>query len=144
MERISRSRWAGSVALGVGVAGACAGIALSADGAAAQTTSHRMRMTTRQIQDRLINGVDVATDKDLHDGVVTGYDVTSCRVSPQNHLAVCDVAIARAGGLLYVHTKVDVNTGRGTGAVTGGTRHFRDASGSVSIALPHIVITWSN
>jgi len=144
MTRKSNTAWVRSVAAVAALAATATGISLGADGSSAQTATHRITLTTHQLQDHVINGVDVATDRDVHNGAVAGYDVTSCRVNPQTHLAACDVALALAGGILYAHAKINVVTGRGTGTVTGGTRRFHDATGSVTVAMPHITIHWSN
>ena len=143
MKRMSNTGWARSAAVVAALAGTATSIALGAEGSSAQAATHRITVTSHQIQHRIVNGVDVATDRDLHNGAVVGYDVTSCRVNPQTHLAACDVALALAGGILYAHAKINVVTGRGTGTVTGGTRRFHDATGSVTVAMPHITIRWS-
>jgi hypothetical protein len=144
MKRMSNTHWARSAAVAAALAGTATGIAVGAEGSSAQTTTHRITVTTHQLQDRIVNGVDITTSRDLHNGVILGYDVTSCRVNPKTHLAVCDVAMAQPGGILYAHAKINVDTGRGSGTVTGGTRHFHGATGSVTIAMPHITIRWSN
>jgi hypothetical protein len=144
MKRMSNTAWARSAAVVAALAGTATGVAMGAEGSSAQTATHRITVTNRQIQDRIIDGIDVATDRDTHNGVVVGYDVTSCRVSPRTHLAVCDVALAMRGGILYAHSKINVETGRGSGTVTGGTRGYRGATGSVTVAMSHITIQWSN
>jgi hypothetical protein len=122
-----------------------AGVGLGLDGpASAHAVTHTMTFTTRQITDKIINDVDVATDKNLKHGTVIGYDVTSCRVNVQTHLARCDIALARTGGLLYAHGSVNVVTGHGSGTVTGGTRKFAGATGTWTSSMPTITIHWSN
>lgn len=131
---------AGAAALGGGTATAL----LGAGAASAQAPTHTFTLVNRQLQDTMVNGVDVATDKDLQHGSVTGYDVTSCKVNIVSHAARCDVALARAGGLLIGHARVNLDTGAGTGAITGGTRQFQGASGTMTIAGARVTITWSN
>ena len=123
-----------SAALGVGLDGP----------AAAHAAIHTMTFRTPQIQDRQINDTDVATDKNVHNGTVVGYDVTSCRVDVTTHIARCDVALARAAGLMYARAHVNVVTGQGGGTVTGGTRHFDGASGTVTVAGGVVTIHWTN
>ena len=114
------------VAAGIGVAAATPGRPAA--------TSHTMRLISSQIKDVMANGVDVATDKNSWKGKTTGFDVTSCTISFQTHVANCTVALTRAQGLLYAHAKVNLDTGKGSGTVTGGSRGFHGATGTVTIA----------
>ena len=127
---------------------AATAVALSAQGpAGAQAPTHTLTFTSVQLQDRIVHDVDVATDKDLQHGTVTGYDVTSCRVNVTTHIARCDVAIARAAGLLYAHAAINLNSGDGSGVVTGGTRRFAGATGTVTVSSgpnPRVTINWTN
>ena len=124
---------------------ATAAVGLGLDGpASAHAVTHTMTFRTPQIQDKQVGDTDVATDKNVHDGKVIGYDVTSCKIDITTHIARCDVALARAAGLMYAHVHVNVDTGLGGGTVTGGTRHFAGASGSVSVSGGSVTIHWSN
>jgi hypothetical protein len=114
------------------------------DAASASSRTHTLRITTNQLQDRIVDNVDIATDADSQHGQVTGYDVTSCRVSVRTDVARCDVAVARAHGLLYGHARVDVTTGQGSGRVTGGTRRFAHARGTIKVNGARVTITWHN
>jgi hypothetical protein len=126
-------------------AGATTAVALAGtDAAAAHTTRHTMHLTTRQLQDRIVRGVDIAADKDLQHGRPTGYDVTSCRINLKTHIAHCDVALARTTGLLFGRVSINVNSGRGRGTVLGGTRGFHGATGTITAAMPRVTIVWSN
>jgi hypothetical protein len=135
------------VALAAGAAALGGGTAITLVGAgtaSAQAPVHTFTVVTHQLQDKIVNGVDVATDKDLQHGSATGYDVTSCRVDIATHIARCDVALARAGGLLFGHAHLNVDTGHGGGTITGGTRRFQGATGSIAVAAPRVTVTWSN
>jgi len=124
---------------------AVAAVGLGLDGpAAAHAVTHTMTFKTHQITDRIVHDVDVATDKNVAHGSVVGYDVTSCRVNVQTHIARCQVALARAGGLMYSRAHVNVVTNRGGGTVTGGTGRFAGASGTISVDQPRITIRWTN
>jgi hypothetical protein len=130
---------AAAAALGSGTA-----IAVAAGTAQAAAPTHTFTIVNHQLQDVLVNGVDIASDKDLQHGSVTGYDVTSCRVDITTHVARCDVALARSGGILIGHARVNLDTGHGGGIVTGGTRQFQGATGTFAIADPRVTVTWSN
>jgi hypothetical protein len=122
----------GLTAVGIGVAAVAVGTgALSA--ASAAPTSHTLRLTTTQVKDVIVGGTDVATDRDAQNGATTGYDVTSCLVNPQTHLAVCDVAVARQQGVIYGHATINVTNGTGSGEVTGGARAFKGACGTIAV-----------
>jgi hypothetical protein len=108
-------------------AGAATALTLvGTDSASAHTTRHTLRLTTHQLQDRIIG------------------DVTSCRINTRTHIATCDIALSRSNGLLYAHVSTNVDTGRGKGKVVGGTRAFHGATGTVTAALPHVTIVWNN
>jgi len=113
------------VAGGISVAGAATG--------SASATSHTMRFVGTQIKDVQLGYVDVATDNNTSKGKTTGYDVTSCVIDIHTHVAACKVAIARAKGILYGHAKVNVDTGEGSGTVTGGSGGFHGATGTMTI-----------
>lgn len=150
MQHISRSTGKSSAAaiaglasiaaLGVGVAAAQA----DAHGTAAPSTSHSLTFSTHQIRDQMVHGVDLAVDKIVQHGAVTGFDTTSCRMDPTTRVALCDVAMSRSTGLLYAHIRFDANSQRVTGRVTGGTRHFRGASGTVSGTGSQITLRYTN
>lgn len=118
----------------IAAAGAVTAATVGAGAASASTGTHTLRMTASQIKDVVINNVDIATDRDVQNGKTTGYDVTSCVMNFQTHTATCDVAVARRAGLLYGHITVNVSTGKGSGKVTGGTRGFKGATGTISSA----------
>lgn len=128
---------AGAAALGIGVADAQA----DSHGTAAPT-SHTLTFSTHQIRDHIVHGVDLAVDKIVQHGAVTGFDTTSCRVDQATRVGSCDVAMSRSNGLLYAHIRFDVSTQRVTGTVTGGTRHFRGASGTVSSRGSQITVRY--
>jgi hypothetical protein len=111
-----------------GAALATAALGLGLDGAAsAHTTTHTLSFRSHQIADRIINDTDLAASKELQNGNVTGYDLTRCKV---------DVAVRPM--------RHDVDTGKGSGTVTGGTGRFAGATGTITVVDPVITIHWSN
>jgi hypothetical protein len=131
---VTRSPRARLAAVGVVGVVATAVCATGVTAASAGGTSHTLRIAATQTSDTIVNGTDVATDRDDQNGKTTGYDVTSCLVDPTTHLANCAVALARPGGVLFGHATVDVQTGNGHGRITGGLRSFSGASGTISVA----------
>jgi hypothetical protein len=112
--------------------------------ASAHAVTHTMTFTNRQITDKVINDVDLATDRNLQHGTLVGYDVTSCRIDLDTHVAHCAVALTRRAGLMYARAHINVDTGRGAGIVTGGTGRFAGATGTITVADPSVTIHWSN
>jgi hypothetical protein len=134
---MKRSTLAARAALAAGVtavAGAAGVSAAVASTGGTSATSHTMRFVANQLQDVMSHQKDVATDKNATNGNTVGYDVTSCAVDIHTHVATCTVAVARAKGILYGRAKVNVDTGRGSGTVTGGLGGFKGATGSVTIS----------
>ncbi|MBV9485037.1 MAG: hypothetical protein JO246_03175 [Frankiaceae bacterium] len=132
MFTTTTSRRLGLIA-GAGVIAAVTGT-LGIATATPERAHHTIRLTSVQLRDTIIKGVDVATDRDVSHGQTVGYDVTSCQVDPASHTAKCDVAMARSDGMLRGRATIDVNTGTGTGRITGGTRTYQGVSGSLSVA----------
>lgn len=124
-------------ALAVGAASVAVAAGLSSAGAATgdtSSTAHTMRFISTQIKDVMANDVDVATDRNSWKGKTVGYDVTSCTIDLQTHVATCKVALARAAGLLYANANVNLDTGRGSGKITGGSGGFHGVTGTVTVA----------
>jgi hypothetical protein len=134
MNRSSLVRRAG---LAAGAAAVVAGAGIGVAGATTgnvSATAHTMRFVGSQLKDTISHNVDVATDQNAWKGKTTGYDVTSCVIDIQTHVAACKVAVARAQGILLARAKVNVDTGKGSGTVTGGTGGFRGATGTIAIS----------
>lgn len=128
-----------------GAAIAITAIGLGVDGpASARVASHTMTFKTHQIADKTIGSSDVATDRNSRAGGVVGYDVTSCKIDINTSVAHCDVALARAAGLMYARAHINVDTGRGSGVVTGGTRRFAGATGTLAVAADRVTIHWTS
>lgn len=131
---MNRSTIATRTGLAAGIAATVVAAGIST--AAATTghgTSHTMRFVATQIKDVMVHDQDVATDKNTHSGKTVGYDVTSCAIDISTHVATCSVAVARAQGMLYGNAKVNVDTGKGSGTVTGGLGSFHGATGTITV-----------
>jgi hypothetical protein len=125
-----------------------AGTAAVVDAAAASTTSHTIRLTAVALKTTQIKNSFTQAEKDVQRGKVTGYDSVSCVIDNTIHKAVCDGSFARATGMLYVHATVG-QAGHGAGKVTGGTRAYKGATGTITLApgttqnRTKITITWT-
>jgi hypothetical protein len=129
--RPPHTRWPAIGVIGVVATAVCM---TGAGAASASSPNHTLRLSATQTSDTIVDGVDVATDQDSQNGKTTGYDVTSCVIDVTTHLASCDVAVARSGGVLFGHATTDVRTGKGHGRITGGLRSFSGARGTIGVA----------
>lgn len=75
---------------------------------------------------------NISADKDKHNGVLIGTDVLSCVASSTGTSARCAVAAAFTGGILYGKFTIQFSDGSLTGKVTGGTRTFAGATGTIT------------
>jgi hypothetical protein len=130
-EHMTRSKLAALTAT-VAVTATVTGISAAAAASSPTATTHTMRFESSQLQDVMSNDRDVATDKNIQNGKTVGYDVTTCNINITTHVATCVIALARAGGLMYGRAKINLDTGKGTGTVTGGTGSFHGATGTMT------------
>jgi hypothetical protein len=77
------------------------------------------------------NGNFVGGDTDMSGGHKIGTDTIACVPSSSGKTAACDVAASFRQGQLYGTFTLDFNDGSLVGKVTGGTRHFTDATGTI-------------
>jgi hypothetical protein len=119
-----------AVILGVG---ALAGVGVGVGTASATATTHTLHLTALQLNKHQAGNHEVTASKDVQHGKVTGSDVVSCVVHVKSHTASCDAALARTGGLIDAHVTISLNTGKGKGTVTGGTRHFAGVTGTITV-----------
>ena len=103
------------------------------EAAAATSTSHTIKLTAVQLKSSQGSNSFTQAEKDLQHGTVTGYDAVSCVFNVKTHRVGCDGSFARKDGVIYVHATVGHN-GRGTGRVTGGTRAYKGATGTIALA----------
>ncbi|HVU73978.1 MAG TPA: hypothetical protein VHE83_13515 [Mycobacteriales bacterium] len=100
--------------------------------AAPVSATHTLRFTTVQIADHMSGYYDIAANKDLQNGKVVGYDVTDCFINVNTHVANCVINVARPEGTIRGTATLNLDSGVGTGVITGGTRDYRGVTGTVA------------
>ena len=119
----------------IAVAGvAAAGIVLTV-GMGTASASSRVHTQTFQAQAStapLMTSADtfVIAETDVADSKTIGRDVLDCKLTKSG--STCDVAFAQAHGLIYAHLRLRDGATTFTGTVTGGTRRYRDAHGTLT------------
>lgn len=73
----------------------------------------------------------IGSDRDVANGHTIGVDVIQCISSSDGKSASCDVAAAFRRGVLYGTFTLGLKDGSLDGKVTGGTRFFKDAAGTI-------------
>lgn len=131
MSAFTTARIASTAAVAVMAGGAVVG-AVSLGVAAPAATQHTLKFTSRNIADHVSGYYDIAANVDKQHGKVVGYDTTDCHMLVQTKTAHCAVTLARAEGTMRGVITLDLNTGSATGKVTGGTRAYRGATGTIS------------
>lgn len=131
MSALITSRVTRGAAVVLMAGGAVAG-AVNFSSASPAVTTHTLKMTTVQIADHLSGYYDVSANKDLVKGKVAGYDTTSCFINIHTHVAKCAISVSRADGTFRGKATINLDSGAGTGVVTGGTRAFRGVTGSMT------------
>jgi hypothetical protein len=111
--------------------GAVAG-AVSLSAAAPATAAHTLKFTTVQIADHQFGYYDVAANKETRGGKVVGFDTTDCLIDIDAHVAKCTIAASRADGTFRGKVTLNLESGVGSGTVTGGTRAFGGATGTIA------------
>jgi hypothetical protein len=128
---------------------AAGGMAVAVEAASAQTSSHTVHFTAVSLKSTQVMNGFAQAEKDVQRGKIIGYDAVSCAFNTKTHKASCDGSFARGDGLLYVHATVGA-TGHGSGKVTGGTRAYKGATGTITLSpgarqnQTKITITYSN
>jgi hypothetical protein len=114
------------------MAGGVVAGAVSLSAAAPAAAQHTLKFTSSNIGDHVAGYYDIAANVDKQNGKVVGYDTTDCHMFVKTKSAHCEVTLARAEGTMRGTVDLDLNTGRATGKVTGGTRAYRGATGTIS------------
>lgn len=109
-------------------AGTGTGVAL----ASGSGTAHTLKLVAHTVKSHQFNSQFVQEERDTKGGSFFGYDIVDCAFSATTHKGNCDAEFAFAAGSLFVHVTVD-NQGNGTGTVTGGTRHYKGATGTIQV-----------
>lgn len=115
-------------------AGALAATGVSVGTASAGAATHTLRLTAVQLAKIQTGSHEVTASKDIQNGKATGTDVVTCVANVNTHNANCDAAVARRRGLIYAHVTVALATGKGSGKITGGTRAFKSATGTIAVS----------
>ena len=131
MSTLTNSRIVRGAVVATVAGGAVAG-AISFGFAAPAATSHTLKFTSSTIADHISGFYDIAANVEKHNGKVVGYDTTDCHMNIQTKTARCVVDIARSEGTMRGTINLNLTTGVGTGKVTGGTRAYKGATGSIS------------
>jgi len=115
----------------VGIVAAVTTTVVAAGPSMANSNTKTLKFVSVEI---LSHGLDsthfVGADKEKQNGNLIGTDAVSC-VATANMAAKCTVAAAFKGGLIYA-SFTDDSKGAISGTVTGGTRQFAGATGTVS------------
>lgn len=115
----------------VGIIAAVTTTFVAASPSLAKSNTKTLKFVSVEI---LSHGLDnthfVGADREKQNGNLIGTDAVSC-VASSNMSAKCTVAAALKGGLLYA-TFTEKSNGALSGTVTGGTRQFAGATGTVS------------
>jgi hypothetical protein len=77
------------------------------------------------------NGTEVGTDTDMSGGHKIGFDTIDCVPSSTGKTADCDVTGSYKQGQIYGTFTLTFKSGALTGTVTGGTRKFVGATGTI-------------
>jgi hypothetical protein len=131
-RRASRAAIAGaaaSVAAVVGLVGVGGASAASGSTHAATKTLKFVAVTTNQSTPTKA-GNFYAADVDVAMGSIIAQDVVSCHLTSSTR-ASCDAALADTHGILDASFVLNLTTGTVTGRVTGGTRMYAGAVGTV-------------
>lgn len=76
------------------------------------------------------NGHYVAADKEIQSTYIIGTDSLSC--VPGQTASTCDVAASYKGGQIFGNFTQSNKTGSLSGKITGGTRLYKGAQGTIS------------
>ena len=131
MSALTTSRIARSATVAVMAGGAVAG-AVGLGSAAPASATHTLKLTTVQIADKQVGYYDIAANKDIQNGKVVGFDTTSCLININTHVAKCEISVSRADGTFRGRATLNLDNGTGTGVITGGTRTFHGATGTLT------------
>jgi hypothetical protein len=128
---LTSSRLARTAVVAIAAGGAVAG-AVGFSAAAPAKSQHTLKFTTVQIADKQIGDYDVAANKETAGGKVVGFDSTSCLIDVHTHVAKCAISASRADGTFRGTVALSLDSGTGTGKLTGGTRAYRGATGTIT------------
>ena len=115
----------------VGVVAAATTTLVTASPSLATSNTKTLKFVSVEILSHALDSTHfVGADREKRNGSLIGTDAVSC-VATSGMAAKCTVAAAFKGGLIYA-SFTEKSDGSLSGTVTGGTRHFAGASGTVT------------
>jgi len=126
---------AAAVATALITATTLSGAVVSADSAAARSTTHTTRLVLHQTGDHRIGrnsfaGTDRAMSRET--GKVVGFDAITGTFNRKTHNALIQVALALKGGIVLGHVTIHEGEQRFRGPITQGTGVFSGISGTIT------------
>jgi len=121
----------------IAVAGTAAALSATAAfllpaGAGASTTTHTLKFTSvRQASVNFSKTTGAASDKDVKNGTVIGYDILRFVFNPKTNTASIGAALDTKDGFLYGVLRESAS-GVSRGKVTGGTGRYAGATGTIT------------
>lgn len=111
---------------------ASAGTALALPSHPAATSGTLKFVAVQTAQHTFHNGTFVGTDTDMSGGHKLGMDTIDCVPSSTGKTADCEVAGSFKQGQIYGTFTLNFKDGSLAGKVTGGTRKFTGATGTIT------------
>lgn len=120
------------VASAVGIAASVATTLVAAGPSLASGSTKTLKFVSVEIVSHQIDSTHfIGADKVKQNGNLVGTDSTTCVVTSSGQTFKCNVAAAFKGGEIYASFTEQAN-GSLSGTVTGGTRQFTGATGTVT------------
>src|ERR1700730_18401589 len=112
---------------------AALGTGLAVEPAFSEPTSHTLTFVSRDLASQQTppnHLVQASTNQ--ASGETVGFAASTCTDHFSTGILTCDIATAGVPGMLYALVSINTNNGKVTGKVTGGTRAYKGATGTVT------------